>query len=390
MFHSVADHLDPLPWKSIVCSVKRFDAFLSTLKSAGYRSVPLSDCIGFLKNHMPLPPKSIVITFDDGFLDNWVNAYPLLKKYGFNATVFMATDFIDPRDTVRKTLGDYWKGRAGLGELDWYGYLSMNEMREMIRSGVFEVGSHTKTHTWYFSSAEIVDYHRPGDPYVWLEWNRDPAGKPFWMKRGRDDAWGAPVYAYTPALTARICRENEGVREDLVAFVQQRGGESFFRERDWRKRLSDRATSLGADNLPSSCETGEEYLARVKDEVVTSRRILEEGLGRKVNLLAWPNDAYTEDLCELAFQEARYELLCVVEQCVKHPCDYYCLQRTYVGEKFRSFLLDSIWFRMKVVKAGDGRMSAFLRGAAGVRKTARAFWRGDNETAQYPGGRRGR
>jgi hypothetical protein len=371
MFHSVADHLDSLPWKSIVCSPRHFDSYLSCLKSAGYRSIPLSDCIGHLRDDLPLPKKSIVLTFDEGYLDNWVNAYPLLRKYGFTATVFVATDFTDPRDTVRKTLEDNWAGKVGSEELDWYGYLSMSELREMTRSGVFEVGSHTRTHTWYFISPEIVDFHRPGDPYVWLEWNRDPAGKPFWMKRGRDGRWGAPVHAYAPALTARIYREEEGLSEALTAFVAKRGGELFFREADWRKTLGEVAESAGAAGVSMSYESEEEHIERARDEVVMSKKILEEGLGREVPLLAWPNDAYNGKLMELACGEAGYELICAVEECDRRSAGCLCVERIYVGEKFRSLFLDALWFRLRMVKSGSGVMASILRGAAGVRRSAR-------------------
>lgn len=382
MFHSVAEHLESLPWKSLLCSPGRFDTFLSCLKGAGYRSVRLSECIAHLREGLPLPPRAVVITFDDGYLDNWVNAYPLLKKHGYSAAVFVATDFIDPRDTVRKTLEDYWAGKSGLHELDCDGYLSLAELREMTRDGTFEVGSHTRTHTWYFTSPQIVDFHRPGDPYVWLEWNRNPSGKPFWMKRPRDGQWGAPVYAYSPALTGRIYREKEGLRDALVRFVSGMGGEAFFREKGWRKKLLEVTRSLESGGDAPAYETEEEYLERARDEIKGSREILEEGLGHDIRLLAWPNDAYNGTLMELACGEAGYELVCTVRDCRGRAGSCLCMERIYIGQKYRSAALDSLWFRAKVAMAGGSIAASLIRAAAGVRRHLRSLQRRGN----VPGG----
>ena len=48
----------------------------------------------------------VVLTFDDGYLDNWVAVMPLLRKYGQKAIIFMSTDFIDPTSQSRPTLDE--------------------------------------------------------------------------------------------------------------------------------------------------------------------------------------------------------------------------------------------------------------------------------------------
>lgn len=67
--------------------------------------------------------KPIVITLDDGYEDNYTNAYPLLKKYNMKATIFVVTDEI---------------GKAG--------YLTKEQIKEMTQSGVIQIGSHTASH----------------------------------------------------------------------------------------------------------------------------------------------------------------------------------------------------------------------------------------------------
>ncbi len=372
MFHSVADRFDPLPWKAIVCSTRTFATYLSRLHSSGFQSVPLIDYLGFLQGKTTIPDRSVVITFDDGYLDNWVNGLPLLEQYGFTATVFVATDFIDPRDIRRSTLLDYREGRVAENELDWYGYLSWPELREMHRRGTFDIGSHTKTHTWYFSSPRIVDFHRPGDPYVWLEWNRKPDRKPFWMKDGRDGRWGAPVYAYEPALTTRIYREDADLEHALIDYVREHGGETFFDREGWRTELFAVVDRVRAgQNAQVEMESEESYERRVREELVESRRILEEGLGKKIEIVSWPNDSYNCDLAGIACNEAGYKLICAVETCDREELDCPCVSRHFVGDKYDSAMLNIVWFSLKMAMIRDTAIGGFLRRAAKLRRQVR-------------------
>ncbi|MEO6958631.1 MAG: polysaccharide deacetylase family protein, partial [Burkholderiaceae bacterium] len=77
----------------ITTSPDNFERQLAWLRRHGYRSLTSDGFAGHLAGD-PTPPKSILITFDDGYLDNWVYAYPLLKRYGFNAMVFLVTSWI--------------------------------------------------------------------------------------------------------------------------------------------------------------------------------------------------------------------------------------------------------------------------------------------------------
>lgn len=65
------------------------------LKNNGYTALTLEELYDFLVNNKPVPEKSIVITLDDGYEDNYTNALPVFKEFGFNATVFMITNTVD-------------------------------------------------------------------------------------------------------------------------------------------------------------------------------------------------------------------------------------------------------------------------------------------------------
>jgi len=94
------------------------------LVKAGYQPITLRDLIYHLTLGVPLPEKPIILTFDDGYEDNYTNAYPLLKKYGFVGTFFIVTEPVD-------------KQRAG--------YMSWAQI-EIMSTGSMEIGAHSYTH----------------------------------------------------------------------------------------------------------------------------------------------------------------------------------------------------------------------------------------------------
>jgi peptidoglycan/xylan/chitin deacetylase (PgdA/CDA1 family) len=67
----------------------------SYLQQNGYHSILLSDLVAYLQNKQELPTKPVLITFDDGYRDNWTVMYPLLKEYEMKATIFLVASFIN-------------------------------------------------------------------------------------------------------------------------------------------------------------------------------------------------------------------------------------------------------------------------------------------------------
>ena len=100
----------------------KFKNQLSWLKENGYTSITLTDLYNYLRNNEPIPEKSVVLTFDDGYRGNYTYAYPILKEMGFTANFFIISDFVD----------------NGL-------YMTKDELKKLISNG-FEVDSHTSNH----------------------------------------------------------------------------------------------------------------------------------------------------------------------------------------------------------------------------------------------------
>ena len=110
--------------RSNLCiSERTFAKQLEYLKNNGYHTIHLSDLMKFLNYESAIPSKSVIITLDDGYRSIYEFAYPLLKRYGYTATLFIYTDFVE----------------ASRNALTW------NDLRKLKAAG-FEIGSHSLSH----------------------------------------------------------------------------------------------------------------------------------------------------------------------------------------------------------------------------------------------------
>jgi hypothetical protein len=289
--------------------VRLFERQLKYLKRKAFKTVTLYDVYEYLKSGKPLPAKSIVLTFDDGFLDSWVYVFPLLKKYGMKGTVFVTTDFVDPSENPRPTIEDVWSGRQAENDLQWWGYLSWAEMRRMYESGVMDFQSHARTHTWYFNSEKIIDFHHPHDSYVWLFWNTFPERKYAWLNHSFHEGvpWGTPIYTYDQALLTKRYYEDHSLTKTLVDHTEQHGGIGFFGRRDWKQELFEIADQYRSNHGSAGFyESEDEYFDRVRDELNYSKKTIEKKLHKSVDFLCWPCGDFTDKLHRMAVEESSY------------------------------------------------------------------------------------
>lgn len=150
MYHHVSPAKD-----MITTSPENFERQIRGLAKGGYHALSTEEFAGFLAGK-PVPAKSILITFDDGYLDNWVYAHPVLKKYKMQATMFIVTGIIGD-GPVRPVHGEspslpemiphrLSKTMVAAGDSDPV-MLRWSEVDAMRKAGTFEFHSHTDTHT---------------------------------------------------------------------------------------------------------------------------------------------------------------------------------------------------------------------------------------------------
>ncbi len=111
-----------------------FRAGFAALHGKGYRTLDLVEAASLLQSGETIPEKSLVLTFDDGFRGVYENAFPILRRLGMTATVFLSVG--GPRSLCPK-------GR--LPSLEGRSMLSWEEIREMHGYGI-TFGAHTLTH----------------------------------------------------------------------------------------------------------------------------------------------------------------------------------------------------------------------------------------------------
>ena len=105
-------------------SPDNFQQQMQWLKDKGYTAITPDDLVAAMTRGSQLPDRPVLITFDDGYLDAYTNALPVLKHFGFIGTFFVVTSWID-------------EGHSG--------YLSWEQAKEMVQEGMY-VQNHTSEH----------------------------------------------------------------------------------------------------------------------------------------------------------------------------------------------------------------------------------------------------
>lgn len=304
MFHTAGLENSDWVWSYISEPVDLFEEKVKKLDQKGFNAVNWDELYACMSGEHELRQDSIFLTFDDGYLDNWVFIYPILKKYGMKGTIFVNPDFVDPRDIVRPNLEDVWAGRATYEELETAGFLSWPEMRLMESSGVIDIQSHSLTHTWYFSGPKIVDYHRPRsiEQYPWLAWNQQPDRKPFYLAEDQSGFvdYGSPIFEHEKSLIVKRFFPDDDAVNKIRDYIVEQGVGEFFKTIHWNYSLQEKIDSWFGGKVPGRYETEEEHLQRIRYELSHSRYLIEKNLNKEIKYICWPGGGNDEKVWEIA------------------------------------------------------------------------------------------
>jgi len=136
MYHHVEDPKEAQKEGHLTLAVSPdfFKEQMNYLKDNGYTTVKMDDVINFFDTGVPISKKSVLLTFDDGYKDFAVNAFPVLRDLGFNATMFLPTGLVDNP-----------------------GYLSWEDISNIQDSGNILFANHTWSHHNLVAGKEVIE-----------------------------------------------------------------------------------------------------------------------------------------------------------------------------------------------------------------------------------------
>lgn len=176
MYHYISEPPEDADKYRVDLSVTpaNFRAQLQYLADNGFTTIDLYDLSLAITGKQPLPPKPVILTFDDGYLDNYTNAFPILQEFGFTGTFFIVTEFVDAGNPA---------------------YMNWQMIEQMAAAGM-RMESHSKTHV------DLSD--QPRDVLLW-------------QILGSQETLAAHI-GYTPRF---FCYPGGRYDEDTIAILEE-------------------------------------------------------------------------------------------------------------------------------------------------------------------------
>ncbi|SFI09357.1 polysaccharide deacetylase family protein [Selenomonas caprae] len=156
LMHGAADSVPVLNYHQIndrdenalTVHTDQFETQMKYLADNGYHTITPDEMISAWDEGRPLPDKPVIITFDDGYADNYRNAFPILEKYNLRGTIFLISDYVST----------------------YPNYLTWSQAAEMQESGLINFESHTLSHAQLDSTSPEETWNQLDGSKKALEW----------------------------------------------------------------------------------------------------------------------------------------------------------------------------------------------------------------------------
>lgn len=292
MFHSVGLDKSNWPWRWLSVSMEHFENLCRFIAENHFTTHHLDEWYDYAGSVSKKDPKKLVLTFDDGYLDNWVYVSPILKKYGLKGTVFINPDFVDPSVEVRPTLNNFKELSGPLETLT--GFLNWSEIMKLDQSDHMDIQSHSMTHDFLFKSDKITDIYHGQNEYLWLSWLQNRSDKHKYMSSLVDEnLFGTAIFEYDRALRIRKYNPDPRFIEKSRTYFKSKQRDTLYynkTEKDSDINMLQSLLKKYSGDYESDKEMNERYVM----ELAGSKNRIEEKLGKKVNFLCWPGGGYNE------------------------------------------------------------------------------------------------
>lgn len=275
-----------------------FSRKLEHLQRNGYVTLSGTEYHQILLEKARAPEKAVLLTFDDGRASLRTVGLPLMRRYGARGLAFLVPGRIPSRPGLPPVFpeGDHLRDNGEDPFLSW------EELLDLKRSGLFEFGSHTLSHSRVHVSREVVGFMRPGFGKG-LEAMDVP-----WIRESDRDLLASEIPLGTPLFrslprTSEAYRffESEGLREACRKVVREEGCLAFFDRSGWEKDLRSHVGPVHG-----RLETDAERVESLSKELRESRSLIESHTGTLPVHLCFPWHASGPTSRRLA-QAAGYE-----------------------------------------------------------------------------------
>ena len=262
----------------------KFEEQLIFLSENSYQTLIADELYEYLTSSKPIPERSIVLTFDDGWKNLHSVVYPLLKKYKFRAVCFIIPGLIPDK---RKD-----NGRESAGHIPDSNILcTWNEIIELHESKVIDFQSHSMTHHRISVSSSIDSFFYPSFDSYAMNLN-----VPLYRTNDKDNfsrivELGTPVYKNSSRFSGKKRYfDDENLRNECIKYVHSNSGKEFFNQHNWRKKLftfvEDYRKKFGDSGY---FENEEQFKQNIFTELKESKFAIEKKLnGKTVNHFCYP------------------------------------------------------------------------------------------------------
>jgi hypothetical protein len=263
----------------------KFEEQLLFLYNNSYRTLKADELYEFLIGSKPIPEKSVMLTFDDGWKNLYTIAYPLLKKYKMSAVCFLIPGLIS---LDNKNVSESRVGQRGV---DSDILCSWNSIKEMHSSGIIDFQSHSMYHTQIFVSSAIDDFFYPTFDNYPYNFNIPLLRIDGTENISRETWLGTPIYKHASKFAGKKRYfDDQNLREYCIEYVRMNGSKDFFKNPNWRKKLFARVQVFNNNHKNTGYfETEKEYNENIFNDFSESKEAIEKQLpGKLVNHFCYP------------------------------------------------------------------------------------------------------
>lgn len=298
MYHSISR------FKNYLClPPEQFEDHCRTLSEAGWRGICLAEAEDYFLKKKRLPNKVCLFTFDDGYLDNFVHAEPILRHYGHHGIVFPVLGYIEPKNGIRPNRELSPPSKEAVNLLS-----ALDKRRTTVRSGRRVAGIQ------FCSWDELKHMHFHGNmasaPHSMYHSRvvRSLKFKGLYAPQGRGSFFSVPPYAICYGFPrfdlghALACQGYQIVPE-VYEISQSMVPQEINEAKQFLSSPENRQSVLNAFlKLPclGVLESEEQYRQRVTEELCQCREVFIQKFGDAPLSFCWPWGDYSKTCLEIA------------------------------------------------------------------------------------------